>query len=1141
MRLPRVCRMLRMARLRFILGCLTILLSRLALASAHQGSGVAWMVHLTDMHTTQFEQQQLKIFGAREADFRHFAQAVLKPMAPGALMITGDLVDAKTKLKRGLQNETEWQAYRGLIDAAVAAGIPEDTILDLRGNHDVFDVPVRGESPDYFATYGATGRRNATQRIWVLPLEDRMVAASGLAAAAATAASWLQAATEKLLGRSDVANIRGYKAGGCAPAVAVALDLTPGLGLRGPTDFFGRADESLLLEIDSALTSIHEQYGAMGCSPAIVVGAHYPLSVIVHPDTARYDQPHRTEAEVTAAVAATAAAAGIAETVAITAADLRATSVGSAAAEVVNAVGTAEAVRPAKPAGSRGNGHTTPAGSPGGGAPAVRWVPGDGTLRGLLLHHGAAAFLSGHLHDLFSHRLHAVHPGPDGGNLAELESTAWKDERRFRVVVADRGALAFCDLYFRPRPPLTPPAPLPDAFRGRAATAAAATPPGRSFDIVALEETQVVAGHIVVLAGPPDARHAPLTPPRGPTRRFAEVRALAFPLEAAQIAQATLWWRCGSSPTWRETPMAVTTMGQPLLSAALRRVQCEDTPSGAENAVVIQVVVDEVGGTRSTSEQRTVAAAPAPLPSDSDGAAVLALPSSSDRTAPSASDMVTTPAGSEVTTPAASDVSPLHGASAGGSASDAAFNAAPATEASVAGASVGGDGAGVGAATEEEGLDLKYGVGAASVRGARVAAARQMDRKAASCDAGVEADCHVARGFRALRLAEPAQPWPLGNPIAARQILTTANGQMARFGTRCAYGLWLLQVLGFLLLPKMMPRGWAEAVRTGPLAVRTAGEPLVWLHDMASMGNVWLLQVVYALYQSVGPWFVARFLSAAPLGVYFPAGVLLLPPQQAESPSGDPRLGGWRFIRMPDTLILCFYHWAFAVLPGTLWLAWVLSTWRRTGTPAAADHVTTASALDARQGTTGSGGVQDLQNVHGSGGASGKVKGGGSRSSGGIAGELSPGVESGDGGMGAQRRWRGPRNWLGWPKPFTTLQIVVAAPVLAAHLLNVRRLWRLYGPAAVLLSPGFGWGAPLGAALLLGAWLDGAAAPDGVDIEYGDVPSSIAGGSASSKGSASATGSAADLTDVNDMNGGEALKSNGIKHPVAFQNGPSSK
>lgn len=61
------------------------------------------------MHTTQFEQQQLGKYGAREEDFRHFARAVLKPVAPGALMITGDLVDAKTKLMRGLQNETEWQ------------------------------------------------------------------------------------------------------------------------------------------------------------------------------------------------------------------------------------------------------------------------------------------------------------------------------------------------------------------------------------------------------------------------------------------------------------------------------------------------------------------------------------------------------------------------------------------------------------------------------------------------------------------------------------------------------------------------------------------------------------------------------------------------------------------------------------------------------------------------------------------------------------------------------------------------------------------------------------------------------------------------------------------------------------------------
>lgn len=74
------------------------------------------------------------------------------------------------------------------------------------------------------------------------------------------------------------------------------------------------------------------------------------------------------------------------------------------------------------------------------------------------------------------------------GNLAELESTAWKDERRFRIVVADRGALAFCELYFRPRPPAIPPTALPDSMRQQQAAAAAATPPGRTFDIVALGE-----------------------------------------------------------------------------------------------------------------------------------------------------------------------------------------------------------------------------------------------------------------------------------------------------------------------------------------------------------------------------------------------------------------------------------------------------------------------------------------------------------------------------------------------------------------------------------------------------------------------------------------------------------------------------
>ena len=59
----------------------------------------------------------------------------------------------------------------------------------------------------------------------------------------------------------------------------------------------------------------------------------------------------------------------------------------------------------------------------------------------------------------------------------------------------------------------------------------------------------------------------------------------------------------------------------------------------------------------------------------------------------------------------------------------------------------------------------------------------------------------------------------------------------------------------------------------------------------------------------------------------------------------------------------------------------------------------------------------------------------------------------------------------------TRWQAATGALLMYAHAMNLRRLWRLYGPAAVLASPGFGWTAPLAAALLVVAWATAAAAP----------------------------------------------------------------
>ena len=68
--------------------------------------------------------------------------------------------------------------------------------------------------------------------------------------------------------------------------------------------------------------------------------------------------------------------------------------------------------------------------------------------------------------------------------------------------------------------------------------------------------------------------------------------------------------------------------------------------------------------------------------------------------------------------------------------------------------------------------------------------------------------------------------------------------------------------------------------------------------------NEWLMeQVLYAFYMAAGPWFAARFLSTAPLGLFLPGGVLLRPPPRAIELSGNALAFGWRFIRMPDTLM----------------------------------------------------------------------------------------------------------------------------------------------------------------------------------------------------------------------------------------------
>lgn len=67
----------------------------------------------------------------------------------------------------------------------------------------------------------------------------------------------------------------------------------------------------------------------------------------------------------------------------------------------------------------------------------------------------ATVYVSGHLHSAFGEKLHRVHTIEESQRyLTELETAAWKDDRRFRIITVDSGCLSFGDFYFN-----TPSAP----------------------------------------------------------------------------------------------------------------------------------------------------------------------------------------------------------------------------------------------------------------------------------------------------------------------------------------------------------------------------------------------------------------------------------------------------------------------------------------------------------------------------------------------------------------------------------------------------------------------------------------------------------------------------------------------------------
>lgn len=75
----------------------------LAAADAHPRSDVSWLIQLSDLHISAHVHHDIV------PDLFEFGDRVIRTVKPGAILITGDLVDAKTRVEGSQQNEAEWK------------------------------------------------------------------------------------------------------------------------------------------------------------------------------------------------------------------------------------------------------------------------------------------------------------------------------------------------------------------------------------------------------------------------------------------------------------------------------------------------------------------------------------------------------------------------------------------------------------------------------------------------------------------------------------------------------------------------------------------------------------------------------------------------------------------------------------------------------------------------------------------------------------------------------------------------------------------------------------------------------------------------------------------------------------------------
>ncbi|KAK5643227.1 hypothetical protein RI129_007072 [Pyrocoelia pectoralis] len=120
-----------------------------------------WFLQISDIHISVFRDQ------LRTTEFKEFCEYIVKIFKPPVVLASGDLTDAKTHDGIGSnQIQNEWVEYKNILSSL---NISQHTQwLDIRGNHDNFNVLNLESRENYFANFSIQGKANPRSYMYQL-------------------------------------------------------------------------------------------------------------------------------------------------------------------------------------------------------------------------------------------------------------------------------------------------------------------------------------------------------------------------------------------------------------------------------------------------------------------------------------------------------------------------------------------------------------------------------------------------------------------------------------------------------------------------------------------------------------------------------------------------------------------------------------------------------------------------------------------------------------------------------------------------------------------------------------------------------------------------------------------------------------